>query len=199
MQPYDLMRFVDLTLDQTHFKVLPGVLLREGGQSGSLLFAPPIVYESLRPSSLYRSRRPATVHTIYAGLYIYGASRSHSVRLALNSPLQWGRQFKFEWPDDLEPSAIQARIMNWRGREAVSGFAPSLLHEIIVPRCYNIFLHESVKYGRSRIQRWYKAQDKGQRRRQVLKGFLLRPLVHTILFHLDLFRQPTVLHFSRIV
>ena len=46
---------------------------------------------------------------------------------------------------------------------------------------------------------WYMAQDKGQRRRLVQKGFKPRPPVHTILFHLDLFSQQTVLHFTRIV
>ena len=46
---------------------------------------------------------------------------------------------------------------------------------------------------------WYMTQDKGLQRRLVQKGFKPRPRVHTILFHLDLFSQQPVLHFTRIV
>ena len=41
-------------------------------------------------------------------------------------------RFKFKWPNDLEVSSIKNRIVDWRGRETVSGFGHSLLHEIII-------------------------------------------------------------------
>jgi len=116
----------------------------------------------MEPLSFMEVHDETTVHTIYAGLYIHGASCGQSVRLRLNPQLRRGRsRFKFKWPDDLEASVIKARIMDWRGRETVSGFGHSLLHGISVPRCFNIFLHEGVKYGRSRIQRsrWLELMD----------------------------------------
>ena len=146
--------FLHLALNQIYFNFfLGGVGVLVGITH---IWAP---YSLWVPSSMVflsitEARDESTVHTLYARLDIHGASRGHSVRLPLNPQLPRGRsRLKFKWPDDLEASVIKARIMEWRGRETVSGFRHSLLHGIIVPRCFKIFLYESVKYGSSRNQR----------------------------------------------
>ena len=139
--------FCHLDWNQMHFNFFSWG--SEVYRSKSLLYGSSLVFEPMEPLSFTETRDETTVYTIYAGIYIHETNRGHSVRLPLNPPLRRGRsRFKFKWHDDLEASVIKARIMDWRGRETVSRFGHSLLHGIIVPRCFKIFLHESVKYGR---------------------------------------------------